>query len=60
MGKDLTAQILCKELNVNINELMNMNLTFVKRNLYAYHTSNAYKLRKEELRAELMQRQHGG
>jgi hypothetical protein len=56
MGKDLTAQLLCKELNVNINDLLEMDSVFIKRQLYAYHAANAYKIRKEQLRLELMNR----
>ena len=59
MGKDLTSQMLCKELNISITDLLNMDLVFIKRNLYAYHVANAYKLRKDQLRLELQQRQHG-
>lgn len=53
VGKDLTAQLLCDILKVSILDLMDINLTFVRRQLYSYHVQQAYKLRKEQLRADI-------
>lgn len=47
-GKELTSQLLCKKLNLSINELMNLDANFAKRQLFAYHVENAYSLKRNQ------------
>jgi len=55
-GKDLTTQLFCDILNTSYDKVYEMNLTVARRHLYAYHVQMAYKLRKEQLRAQIANR----
>lgn len=56
MGKDLTCQMLCDKLNISITECMTLDAVLAKRNIFAFHSQNAYNLRIAQLQNDMLNR----